>query len=64
MGASKPQRVHLSGAVGRAAGGALLSYLLGGADHRVGQHHGLADSRAGALRLWFGHGQPAFGQTK
>ena len=64
VGASQPLRIHLSGAMGRAAGSAVLSYLLGGADDGVGQHHGLADSCSGTLCLWPGHGQPAFGQTQ
>ncbi len=50
--------------MGRAAGSAVLSYLLGGAGDRVGQHHGLADGCAGSLRLWPGHGQPASGQAQ
>lgn len=64
VGASQPVRVYLPGAVGRAAGSAVLSHLLGGAGDRVGQHHGLADGCAGALRLRPGHGQPASGQTQ
>ncbi len=64
VGASQPVRIYLPGAMGRAAGSAVLSYLLGGAGDRVGQHHGLTDGCAGTLRLWSGHGQPASGQTQ
>lgn len=64
MGTSQPVRVYLPGAMGRAAGSAVLSYLLGGAGDRVGQHHGLADGCAGTHRLRPGHGQPASGQTQ
>lgn len=58
VGASQSQCVHLSRAVGRAAGGAVLSQPLGGAGDRVGQHHGLPDRRAGPLRLRPGPKQP------
>lgn len=61
---SQPVRVHLPEPVGRAAGGALLADLLGGAGDGVGRHHGLAHGRAGALRLRPGHVQPAAGQTQ
>lgn len=64
VGASQPVRIYLPGAVGRAAGSAVLSYLLGGAGDGVGQHHGFTNSCPGTLRLWAGHGQPASGQTQ
>lgn len=64
MGASQPVCIYLPGAMGRAAGSAVLSHLLGGAGNRVGQHHGLVDGCAGTLRLWPRHGQPAPGQTQ
>lgn len=64
VGSSKPQRFYLSGAVGRAPGSTVVSYLLGGAGGGVGQHYGISDGCAGALRLWPGHGQLAFRQTQ
>lgn len=64
VGTSQPVRIYLPGALGWAAGSAVLSYLLGGAGDRMGQHHGLAYGCAGTLRLWPGHGQPASGQTQ
>lgn len=64
MGASQPVRVYLPGAMGRAAGSAVLSYLLGGTGDRVGQHYGFTNSCAGTFGLWPGHGQPASGQTQ
>ena len=64
VGASQPVRVHLAGAVGRAAGRAVLPHGLGRAGGRVGGHHGLPDGRAGAVRLRPGHGRPAAGQAE
>lgn len=61
---SEPERVHLPGAVGPAARRPVRPHGLGGAHHRVGQHHGLADSRAGQDRLRAGHDQPALGQAQ
>lgn len=61
---SQPVRVHLPESVGRAAGSAVLSDLLGGAGDRVGRHHGLPDGRAGALGVRPRHGEPAPGQAQ
>lgn len=64
VGARQPVCFHLPGAMGRTAGSAVLSYLLGGAGDRVGQHHGFTNSCPGTLSLWSGHGQPASRQTQ
>ena len=64
MGASQLVRICVPGAMGRAAGSAVLSYLLGGAGDRVGQYHGLPNSCAGSLSLWPGHGKPTSGQAQ
>lgn len=64
VGASQPVCIYCPGAMGRAAGSLVLSYLLGRAGDRMGQHHGLSNNCAGTHCLWSGYGQPASGQAQ